>query len=476
MASITPRQRTEWRVTCAARPALNRGFRHSDAATAHAQKVVAQEQLQAHAVRITEHTETVWLVRVRCKGAPDISKTFERQSDAKEWARKTEGDIAQRQFVDHRHADRTTLASILQRYEKDRLAHRLEGHPDRTRARRLAGLPLACRPLSSLKPSDFASLRDQRLQEVKGSTVRKDLEMFSRVIAIAMREWEIHLPINPASGSYYKWPEPQAGDARDRRLNLVHSATPAPLESGKRKAQGHAAAKTTRTKPHTPWVIQPWVVAWMQMPQTEEQAILRACRYPHWFQPKKPNAKPASVRERGWRARRASTKYRQREGMRLWAYVSLALETGLRRGELLKVRWSHVNLELGLLDLPGGITKNGLPRLIPLTLRAWRIMKTQPREGEFVFGYKPDTVSQAWDRARKRAGSPDLRLHDLRHEATSRLFERTTLRETEIGSITGHTDPRMLQRYYNKRPEEFVKRFHDSFRDRQAMEKPPVAR
>jgi len=474
LATITPRERTEWRVTCAARPKHNRVFKRQPAAAAYAQQLTVDEHLQAHAVRITEHTETVWLVRVRCKGAPDVSKTFGRQSDAKDWARKIEGDIAQRQFVDHRKADHTTLASILQRYEKDRLAHRRHGHPDRTRVRRLASLPIACRPLSSLKPSDFVSFRDERLQEVKGATVRKDLEMVSRVIAVAMREWDIHLPLNPASGRYYKWPEPQAGDARDRRLKLVHSATPAPLESGKREARRDAAAKTTRVKCHTPWVIQSWVVAWMQMPQTEEQAILRACRYPNWFQPKKATAKPSSVRERAWRARRTSIKYRHREGMRLWAYVSLALETGLRRGELLHVRWSHVNLEVGILDLPASITKNKLPRLIPLTLRAWRILQTQPKVGDLVFGYKPDSVSQAWDRARKRACSPDLRLHDLRHEATSRLFERTTLRDSEIGSITGHTDPRMLQRYYNKRPEECVKRFHDSFRDRQAMDGAPA--
>lgn len=467
MATITPRERTEWRVTCAARPKHNRTFKRQPAAAAYAQQLVTAERLEAHAVRVTPHTETVWLVRVRCKGAPSVAKTFERQADAKDWARKTEGQIVQRQFVDHRGADAATLAEILKRYERDRLSHWPEGHPDRNRVRRLAGLPLACRTLSSLKPADFVAFRDERSEQVKGTTVRKDLEMFSRVIAIAMREWDLYLPLNPASGRYYRWPEPEDGDARDRRLKLEHCATPAPLEPGKRQARRQAAGQSQNAKAQAPWVIEPWVVEWMQIPQTEEQAVLRACRYPNWFQPKKANAKPSSVRERAWRAHRARKAYRHRDGLRLWAYVSLALETGLRRGELLKVKWSHVDLDLGLLDLPGSITKNHLPRLIPLTLRAWRILRTQPRNDEFVFGYKPDTVSQAWARARRRAGSPDLRLHDLRHEATSRLFERTTLRDSEIGSITGHTDPRMLQRYYNKRPEEFVRRFHQSFRDRQ---------
>ena len=64
----------------------------------------------------------------------------------------------------------------------------------------------------------------------------------------------------------------------------------------------------------------------------------------------------------------------------------------------------------------------------------------------------------AFLRAKKRVAIIDLRLHDLRHEATSRFFAQTTLCTEKIGPITGHTDPRMLQRYYNLRPEEFVER------------------
>lgn len=48
-----------------------------------------------------------------------------------------------------------------------------------------------------------------------------------------------------------------------------------------------------------------------------------------------------------------------------------------------------------------------------------------------------------------KAKAPDLNFHDLRHEATSRFFERTRLTDTEIASITGHKDPRMMRRYAN---------------------------
>ena len=57
----------------------------------------------------------------------------------------------------------------------------------------------------------------------------------------------------------------------------------------------------------------------------------------------------------------------------------------------------------------------------------------------------------AYTDADTAAGCPDLRFHDLRHEATSRLFERTNLSDLQIAKITGHKDPRMLARYANLR-------------------------
>lgn len=146
------------------------------------------------------------------------------------------------------------------------------------------------------------------------------------------------------------------------------------------------------------------------------------------------------------------------------ALTSFAVETAMRRSEMLELRWSHTHLDAGYLDLPGSITQNRKPRLVPLSLRGLRILASQPQTGETAFDTNVNTVKQGFKRAFKPAGCVDLRLHDPRHEATSRLFERIDLRETEIGYVTGHTDPRMLQRYCNKRPEEFVDRFNRSFK------------
>ena len=63
-----------------------------------------------------------------------------------------------------------------------------------------------------------------------------------------------------------------------------------------------------------------------------------------------------------------------------------------------------------------------------------------------LFELKPDSVSQAFRRACKRVEITDLRFHDLRHEAVSRLFEKG-LSVPQVAMISGHQDFRMLARY-----------------------------
>ncbi|MHB1580757.1 MAG: site-specific integrase [Acidithiobacillus sp.] len=72
-------------------------------------------------------------------------------------------------------------------------------------------------------------------------------------------------------------------------------------------------------------------------------------------------------------------------------------------------------------------------------------------------GIRADSITQAFDRARKRAGIEDLRFHDLRHEATSRLFEKG-FNPMEVSAITGHKTLQMLKRYTHLRAEDLAKR------------------
>jgi hypothetical protein len=135
LASFHPRKRTEWRVISASQSTQNRIFKSEPAARKYADELRAGGLA---AVRVNAQETTAWLVRVRCKGARNFAKTFDRRADAEAWAREKEGEIATRRFVDHRSADRTTLGALLLRYERDCLSHLDEHHPDRSRARKLA--------------------------------------------------------------------------------------------------------------------------------------------------------------------------------------------------------------------------------------------------------------------------------------------------------------------------------------------------
>ena len=138
----------------------------------------------------------------------------------------------------------------------------------------------------------------------------------------------------------------------------------------------------------------------------------------------------------------------------LEAIILFALETGMRRGEIHKLLWKDVDLgkcTAQLLD-----TKNGEDRTIPLSTRAIGVLKALPRNinGKVFPGAD---ISHSFAAACTRAGIEDLHFHDLRHEATSRLFERG-FNPMEVSSITGHKTLQMLKRYTHLRAEDLAKR------------------
>ena len=96
-------------------------------------------------------------------------------------------------------------------------------------------------------------------------------------------------------------------------------------------------------------------------------------------------------------------------------------------------------------------SKNGRGRIVPLTNTALMTIEALPRDDLFVFPVKPDTLKQSWRRLVKRAGILDLRFHDLRFEAISRLLEMG-LTIPEAASVRGHRTASMLARYAHPDP------------------------
>ena len=136
--------------------------------------------------------------------------------------------------------------------------------------------------------------------------------------------------------------------------------------------------------------------------------------------------------------------------------IEFAIETGMRRSEILKLRWCDVDLENGFACLYD--TKNGEDRRVPLTRRCIEVLQTVPQTDERVFPISATCLRLAWNRARNKAGITDLRFHDLRHEAVSRFFEMG-MSVPEVALISGHKDVRQLFRYTHLNPENVFKKY-----------------
>ncbi|HAG1966935.1 TPA: site-specific integrase [Salmonella enterica] len=170
---------------------------------------------------------------------------------------------------------------------------------------------------------------------------------------------------------------------------------------------------------------------------------------------RKPKASPGRDRRLTSSEERRLSKYFQARNAELYTIFHLALETGMRQGEILSLRWEHIDLQHGVAHLP--VTKNGSVRDVPLSRRARQLLQQLPVQlfGP-VFHYKSSGFKSAWRAALQHLKIENLHFHDLRHEAISRLFELGTLNVMEVAAISGHKSLNMLKRYTHLRAYQLV--------------------
>lgn len=315
-----------------------------------------------------------WHVQVRKKGYPTQTRTFTAKADAERWGKETEIAIERGLFFDRSVGERTTLASLIDRYRKEVLPEKSGKHLAPT-LRQLDSV-FGQYSVSSISSEMIADHRNNRLKTVSASTIRKEINLLSKLFDLAGKEWGIPIAFNPCA----MVSRPAEPKGRDRRL-----------EAG------------------------------------EETALLLACR---------------------------------QSSIELEAIVQVALETGARLGELLKLRWKDVNLTKCTAKLFD--TKNGEDRVIPLSPKALGALKSLPRHiGGRVFWRwaAADSFNKTWTRACQRGELEDLRFHDLRHEAVSRLFESGNWSSMEVAAVSGHKTLTMLKRYTHLRAEDLAKKF-----------------
>ena len=135
------------------------------------------------------------------------------------------------------------------------------------------------------------------------------------------------------------------------------------------------------------------------------------------------------------------------------AFFTIAVETAMRRSEIAHLERAWIKGTVAYLPE----TKNGTARAVPLSTKALQAIKSLPiRIDGKLFELKPDAYTRGFTRACKKAGIEDLRIHDLRHEATSRFFEKG-LDVMQVKTITGHKSLQMLARYTHLKADELAK-------------------
>lgn len=131
--------------------------------------------------------------------------------------------------------------------------------------------------------------------------------------------------------------------------------------------------------------------------------------------------------------------------------VILLIETAMRRGELSSIVLADIDLDSRLVTLRD--TKNGDDRTIPISIKALDSLTylISHAKSDYLLNYSKEWLTEKFIKHCRSIGLEDYRLHDLRHEGVSRLFEKG-LNMMEVSSVSGHRDLSMLKRYTHIRP------------------------
>ncbi|MCB4787350.1 site-specific integrase [Delftia sp. Lp-1] len=317
-----------------------------------------------------------------------------------------ESEMSRGVWLSRSEAESTSLHEALERYLAEIVPAKKSATREASTIRMLIALPLALRPLASIRGVDIAALRDEWLQHYAPASVVRHMAVLSHVFSVTRKEWGMESLANPVSAVR----KPSVSNARTRRITTL-------------------AGEVNKTN------------AQRSTPSEELDCVIAASN-----------------------------------SALLPTIIVLAVETAMRRSEIVSLCWEYVDLVRRVAHLPA--TKNGSPRDVPLSSKAVEVLRILQERSEAMKGrvcnLRADAVTRAFDRAVKRARiqyvkgckeqetTPDerflvdLHFHDLRHEATSRLAEIFPMHE--LTRITGHKDPRMLMRYYHPKAENLAKR------------------
>lgn len=327
--------------------------------------------------RIGKDGSISYRVKVRIKGHPPQTASFERKTDANRWAQQIEADIRRGRYVPTTQARKRTVSDMIDRYLKEVLPIKPKNKSAWLVEQQLEWWrgEIGDFHVAEVTPDVIADCKSRLSNRVNrygqrfsGGTVNRYFAAMSGVFKVAVKEW--------------RWLERS------------------PFEGVSRREESKGRVRF--------------------LSDEERKALLDACQ-------------------------ESRTKA-------LYPIVVLALATGMRKGEILGLTWSDVDLKRGMVVLRD--TKNGDTRPVPLVGHAKKVMmewsKVRRLGCTLVFPgktpTKPINFNEAWFSALKRAGIEDFHFHDLRHTCASYLAMNGAT-PGEIAAVLGHKTLQMVKRY-----------------------------
>lgn len=317
-----------------------------------------------------------WRVHVRQDGI-SASATFDTKAEAKAWADDQENfgpsDNEPKNFRE-----------VLVEYRDRVTVKKPSAHNETIIINKLLQAAWVDIPLTKLSARHLTDYRDQRLEEVKPSTLKRQFDILHHAVSIAQSEWNWRVPV--------------------------------------------ALIKRIKVKVPPPTAVR-------RVTQDELQQFFDACRS-------------------------------YTRNMMIAPVVRFALETALRKQELVDLQWEWVNLERGIIH--ANKTKTGYVRRIPMSPVARELLEllaqratvtTSGKPTGSVFGMSAQAITLSFTRIKKRAGT-EFRFHDLRHEAISRFFEME-MSPIEVASISGHRTLKQLMRYSHADTERLIAKMQE---------------
>lgn len=479
MASIENRSR--FMVTVQNRDDLTQTFTHS---ALKAVKLYIEElKVQGFKPKASRLNNS-FAVRVRQVGYPDQTLFADSEQEAVEIQQRIESERRQGLFVDYGKARRFSFGDLLARYlceESPRhkgfevegyiinailedaslprvdiaAAHAAHKNPHPSLAGKKFRKPTGkkireasvtsrfiLKSFAELLPTDFNDYIDDRCQSVAASTVDREVDIFSAVCRMSIDTWRIPVAQSPMAGvkrpSYFNERDRRLKGDEERRLLDAAHAEDAKQSIAARLEELMSAERAESKDAGTIY---------------RRKSIINAARA----------AYTAEVEATYVHVPLFET------------FVNFQLMTGARRSEAMSMTWDRIDFDNQTAFIPE--SKNGRPRKLPLRKDLIALLQRLPRTGPHVFPVTLDALRKAWGRICEAAGlvgADDLHIHDLRHEAISRVADAGArlpggFSLMDLQAFSGHRDTRMLLRYTHLCTPSLAKRLDEAFADQQQV-------